>query len=144
MFEKYGLNSGNRRLFDILISFGTKMSILQTVPTIYLMAYRNLHGPLQNQTLVTGILSIKSFGQVCYLLISTELIIVWYMTEIVFENNYEMDEVGMAECIMFFTFTWSTGIAILVSNVGTGFHKLIQRYTGLPIDFSEKYLIRIR
>ena len=144
MFEKYGLNSGIRRLFDILISFGTKMSIIQTAPTMYLMAYRNLYGPLQNQTLVTGILSIKAFGQVCDLFVKIELILVWYITEIVFENKYEMDEAGMAECIMFFTVTLSTGIAILVSSVGFGLHKLIQRYTGLPIVFSEKYLIKTR
>ena len=108
------------------------------------MAHRNLCGPLQNQTLVTGILLIKAFGQVCYLFITTELILVWYITEIVFKNNYELDEVGTADCIMFFTVTWSTGIAILVSSVGIGFHKLIQRYTGLPIDFSETYMINTR
>ena len=144
MFEKYGLNSGNRRLFDILISFGTKMSIIQTAPTMYLMAYRNLYGPLQNQTLVTGILSIRAFGQVCDLFVKIELILVWYITEIVFENKYEMDEAGMAECIMFFTVTLSTGITALVSSVGKGFHLLIQRYTGLPIDFTEKYLTKTR
>ena len=144
MYEKYALNSGSRRLFDILISFGTKMSIIQTAPTMYLMAYRNLYGPLQNQTLVTGILFIKAFGQVCDLFVKIELILVWYITEIVFENKYEMDEAGMAECIMFFTVTLSTGITALVSSVGKGFHLLIQRYTGLPIDFSEKYLTNTR
>jgi hypothetical protein len=144
LYEKYALNSGNRRLFDILISFGTKMSIIQTAPTMYLMAYRNLYGPLQNQTLVTGILSIRAFGQVCDLFVKIELILVWYITEIVFKNKYEMDEVGMAECIMFFTITLSTGNTVLVSSVGKGFHLLIQRYTGLPIDFSEKYLTNTR
>ena len=144
LYEKYALNSGNRRMFDILISFGTKMSIIQTVPTMYLMAYRNLYGPLQNQTLVTGILSIRAFGQVCDLFVKIELILVWYITEIVFKNKYEMDEVGMAECIMFFTITLSTGNTVLVSSVGKGFHLLIQRYTGLPIDFSEKYLTNTR
>ena len=144
LYEKYALNSGNRRLFDILVSFGTKMSIIETGPTMYLMAYRNLYGPLQNQFLVTGILSSRVFGQVCYLFVRIELILVWYITEIVFENKYEMDEVGMAECIMFFTITLSTGITVLVSSIGKGFHKNIQRYTGLPIDFGKKYLTNSR
>ena len=55
-----------------------------------------------------------------------------------------MDEVGMAECIEFFIVTLSVGITILNSSVGKIFHQNIIQYVGLPLDFTDKYLVNAR
>ena len=55
-----------------------------------------------------------------------------------------MDAVGMAECISFFTVSISAGMTFLVSSVGYNYHLRLIRYTGLPPDFNEKYLIDTR
>ena len=50
-------------------------------------------------------------------------VLVWYMTEIVFKNQCEMEEVGMAECINVFIVSLSGGLTFLISSgVGYGYH----------------------
>ena len=144
MFEKYGLNPDNRKLLDMLISFGMIIGIMTTVATMILMVHRNVFGPLQSENLVVGLLSIQMFGQISLLMVIIEAYFVWYMTEIVLKNQCEIDEVGMGECINFFNVVLSAGITFLTSNVGYGHHQKRIRYIGLPLDFSDKYLIHTR
>ena len=68
----------------------------------------------------------------------------WYVTEVALKNQYEMDEVGMIECCIFFTMVLSAGLTFLICSVGKGFHQNLEKYTGLPLDFSDKYLINMR
>ena len=144
MFEKHGLNPENRKLLDMLISFGMIVSIIIVVPTTILMVHRNVFGPFQNENMVIGLVSIKVFGQIAVLMVTIEAYFVWYMTEKVFKGQCEMDAVGMAECIKFFTVSISAGLTFLISSVGYKYHQLLITYTGLPLDFNEKYLIDTR
>ena len=73
-----------------------------------------------------------------------EAVLVWYVTEIALKNQYEMDEVGMIECCIFFTVVLSAGLTILIYSVGKHFHQSLEKYTGLPLNFSDKYLINTR
>ena len=73
-----------------------------------------------------------------------EAFLVWYICEKVFKNQYEFDQIGMAECLKFFTVTMSAGMAFLVSNVGASYHEWLIRFVGLPLDFSQKYLVYTR
>ena len=73
-----------------------------------------------------------------------EGILVWYTVEMIFKNQYEFDEIGMAQCLKFFTVTLSAGMAFLVSNVGASYHEWLIRFVGLPLDFSQKYLVYTR
>ena len=73
-----------------------------------------------------------------------EALLVWYIVEIIFKNQYEFDEIGTAQCLKFFTVTLSTGITFLVFSVGEVYHEWIIRFIGLPLDFSEKYLVNTR
>ena len=68
----------------------------------------------------------------------------WYVTEVALKNQYEMDEVGMIECFNFFTMVLSAGLTFLIYSVGKGFHQNLEKYTGLPLDFSDRYLINTR
>ena len=70
--------------------------------------------------------------------------LVWYICEKVFKNQYEFDQIGMAECLKFFTVTLSTGMTFLVSSVEKIYHEWLIRFVGLPLDFSEKYLVYTR
>ena len=70
--------------------------------------------------------------------------LVWYIVEMIFRNQYEFDEIGMAECLKFFTVTLSTGMTFLVSRVEKMYHEWLIRFVGLPLDFSEKYLVYTR
>ena len=70
--------------------------------------------------------------------------LVWYIIEIIFKNQCEFDEIGMAQCLKFFTVTLSAGMAFLVSNVGASYHEWLIKFVGLPLDFSEKYLVYTR
>ena len=143
MFEKHGLNNDNRTLLDMLISSGMIVSIIIVVPTTILMVHRNVFGPFQNENMVIGLVSIKVFGQIAVLMVTIEAYFVWYMTEIVFKNQFEMDEVGMAECIKFFIVSLSAGLTFLISSVEYDYHELCIRYLGLPLDAPE-YLIHTR
>jgi hypothetical protein len=73
-----------------------------------------------------------------------EAFLVWYICEKVFKNQYEFDEIGTAQCLKFFTVTQSTGMTFLVSSVGKLKHEWLLRLVGLPLDFSEKYLVNTR
>ena len=68
----------------------------------------------------------------------------WYVTEVALKNQYEMDEVGMIECCIFFTMVLSAGLTFLICSVGKGFHQNLEKYTGLHLDFGDKYLINMR
>ena len=72
MFEKYGLNPDNRRLLDMLISFAMILNIIDSGPNIILLVHRNVIGPLQDQDIVVGLLSIRTFTQ-----ISTFINVLW-------------------------------------------------------------------
>ena len=67
--------------------------------------------------------------------------LVWYIGEMVFKNQCEIDEIGTAQCLEFFTVALSTGMTFLVSSVGKVYHEWIVKFVGLPLDFSEKYLV---
>ena len=144
MYEKFGLHSDNRNVFDMLISFGSLISVIQSGPTMFLFTYRNLFGPFDNQNLVFGLLFINTFGNVAYFMIILQGIFVWYITVKVLKNKYEMDEVGMVECITFFTIVLSAGITFLISSVGYHFHRYLILFLGFPLDFDEKYLVKTR
>ena len=70
--------------------------------------------------------------------------LVWYICEMVFKNQYEIDEIGTVECMKFFTVTLSAGMTFLVSSVEKIHHEWLKRFVGLPLDFSEKYLVYTR
>ena len=70
--------------------------------------------------------------------------LVWYIGEMVLKNHYEIDEIGTAQCLKFFTVTLSTGMTFLVYSVSKLQHERLLRLVGLPLDFSEKYLVYTR
>ena len=107
MFEKHGLNPENRKLLDMLISFVMGASIILVIPTTCLMVQRNVFGPFQNENIVVGLVSVQAFGRITVIMVTIEAYFVWYMTEKVFKGQCEMDAVGMAECISFFTVSLS-------------------------------------
>ena len=73
-----------------------------------------------------------------------EALFVWYIGEMVFKNQCEIDEIGTAQCLEFFTVTLSAGMTFLVSSVGKVYHEQLLILVGLPLDFSEKYLVYTR
>ena len=77
-------------------------------------------------------------------MIMFEGFLVWYIGEMVFKNQYEIDEIGMAECLKFFTVTLSAGTTFLVSSVEKLYYKWLLNFVGLPLDFSDKYLVNTR
>ena len=97
-----------------------------------------------NQNLVFGILCIGVCGNVAYCLFFLESILLWYITEKEFNIQVKMDEIGIAQCLLFFNTTWAFGLTFLISDVGYVFHQQLTRYTGFPLDLNEKYLIVIR
>ena len=68
-------------------------------------------------------------------------IVFWYITEKIFKTQPKMDDVGMAECFVLFTVTLSAGLKLLAYTVGSLHHYFLIKYTGLPFDFSQKYLM---
>ena len=70
-----------------------------------------------------------------------EALFVWYIGEMVFKNQCEIDKIGTAQCLEFFTVALSAGMTFLVSSVGKVYHEWIVKFVGLPLDFSEKYLV---
>ena len=87
---------------------------------------------------------VVKFGQISASMVFIEAFLVWYICEKVFKNQYEFDEIGMAQCLKFFTVTLSAGTAFLVFSVGKSYHEWLRRFVGLPLDFSEKYLVYTR
>ena len=73
-----------------------------------------------------------------------EALLVWYIGEMVFKNHCEIDDIGTAQCLEFFTVTLSAGMTFLVSSVGKVYHEWIVKFVGLPLDFSEKYLVHTK
>ena len=73
-----------------------------------------------------------------------EVLLVWYIGEMVFKNQYEIDEIGTAQCLEFFTVTLSAGMTFLVSSVGKVYHEQLLILVGLPLEFSEKNLVNTR
>ena len=144
MFVKYGIDTENRKLFDELISFSMIMCIIMLLPTTILMTYRNIFGPLPSIFGTQILLSVLKFAQISTVMIGLEGSLVWYIGEMVYENQYEMDEIGMAECLKFFTVTLSSGMTILVSSVEEKYHEYLLSFVGLPLDFSEKYLVNLK
>ena len=144
VYEKHGHVPGNRKLLDMLISFGMLIGIIQSGPVMFLITYRNVFGPFQNTKLVFGLLYIKDFGEISQMILAIVKLFIWYLTEKVLKSQYEMDEVGMAECIEFFVVALSLGLTILISSVGKFFHLNIIQYVGLPLDFTDKYLVVTR
>ena len=144
MFVKYGIDTENRKLLDELISFLMIMCIIMLLPTTILMTYRNIFGPLPSIFGTQILLSVLKFAQISTVMIGLEGSLVWYIGEMVYENQYEMDEIGMAECLKFFTVTLSSGMTILVSSVEEKYHEYLLSFVGLPLDFSEKYLVNLK
>ena len=144
MFVKYGIDTENRKLLDELISFSMIMCIIMLLPTTILMTYRNIFGPLPSIFGTQILLSVLKFAQISTVMIGLEGSLVWYIGEMVYENQYEMDEIGMAECLKFFTVTLSSGMTILVSSVEEKYHEYLLSFVGLPLDFSEKYLVNLK
>ena len=87
---------------------------------------------------------VVKFGQISVTMIIIEGYLVWYICEKVFKNQYEFDQIGMAECLKFFTVTLSTGMTFLVYSVGKNQHEQLLILVGLPLDFSEKYLVNTK
>ena len=87
---------------------------------------------------------VLKFGQISAIMTMIEGFLAWYICEKVFKNQYEFDEIGTAQCLKFFTVTMSTGMTFLVSSVGKMHHEWLLRFVGLPLDFSEKYLVYTR
>ena len=129
---------------DEIISFGMIICIIMLLPASILMTYRNVFGPLPSILVIQTLLIILKFGQISTTMIVIEGLLVWYIGEIVLKNQYEMDEIGMAECLKFFTVTLSSGMTFLVSNVEEKYHEYLLSFVGLPLDFSEKYLVNLK
>ena len=87
---------------------------------------------------------VLKFGQISAAMIIIEGFFVWYICEKVFKNQYEFDEIGTVQCLKFFTVTLSTGMSFLVYSVGKTRHERLSTLVGLPLDFSEKYLVHTR
>ena len=87
---------------------------------------------------------VLKFGAVSTSMTIIEALFVWYIGEMVFKNQYEIDEIGTAQCLEFFTVTLSAGMTFLVSSVGKVYHEQLLILVGLPLDFSEKYLVNTK
>ena len=114
---------------------------------------KNVQTAGYNDSLMLGMLSpfklqlsycVVKFGKISATMIIIEGFLVWYICEKVFKNQYEFDQIGMAECLKFFTVTLSSGMTFLIYSVGKLQHEQLLRLVGLPLDFSEKYLVYTR
>ena len=47
----------------------------------------------------------------------------------------------MAQCFEFFTITYSAGLTLIAYSIGPLYHDFLIKYTGMPYDFSQKYLM---
>ena len=138
------LTNNDRNLLDMMICSGTIVSIIQSVPLTVFMVYRNIFGPIQNKSLVYGILCVQDCGNIAYCLFFFEGIFIWYITAKDFNFRVKMDDIGMAQCLLFFNSLWAFGLVFLTSNVGRTFHHNLTRYAGFPLDFEKTYLVRTR
>ena len=138
------LTNNDRNLLDMMICSGTIVSIIQSAPLTVFMMYRNIFGPIQNKSLVYGILCIQDFGNIAYCLFFFEGTFIWYITAKDFNIQVKMDEIGMAQCLIFFNSLWAFGLMFLTSNVGITFHQNLTRYAGFPLDFGKTNLVSTR
>ena len=137
------LTNNDRNLLDMIICCGTIISIIKPAAVTVFMMYRNIFGPIQNQSLVFGILCIAEWSNIAYCLFFFEGIFIWYITAKDFNIQVKMDEIGMAQCLLFFNSFWAFGLTFLISYVGITFHQNLIRYAGFPLD-SETYLVSTR
>ena len=77
-------------------------------------------------------------------MIIIEGLIIWYLNEKVLKAPIKMDEIGMAECLKFFTSVYAIGLTILLQSIDKNHHDLLIRFTGLPMDFNKSYLVDTR
>ena len=117
------------------------VGVICMTPNLFMIVQRNLFGPIDDPFLVRLILCIRTFGNFCNFFLCMEAILFWYITEKILKAQPKMDDVGMAECFMFFTVTLSAGLTLLAYSVGPLHHYFLIKYTGLPFDFSQKYLL---
>ena len=87
---------------------------------------------------------VLQFGCISTFMTTIEGFLVWYIVEMIFKKQYEFDEIGTGQCLKFFTLTLTTGMTFLVSSVGKSHHEWLSKFVGLPLDFSEKYLVYTR
>ena len=144
LFEKSCSNSGNYKLLDRLISFNMLVGIIFTITNMILMTYRNLFGPFDNLTFVMILVSIQVFGRIAFVINLIKGFFVWYLTEKVMKNMCHIDLNGMVECIHFFTIVLSAGITLIIISCGQIQHDQFKRFTGLPLDFTHKFLYDLR
>ena len=138
------LTNNDRNLLDMIICCGTIISIIKPSAVTVFMMYRNIFGPIQNHSLVFGILCIAEWSNIAYCLFFFEGIFIWYITAKDFNIQVKMDEIGMAQCLLFFNSLWAFGLTVLVSYVGTTFHQNLIRYAGFPLDSEKTYLVNTR
>ena len=138
------LTNNERNLLDMIICCGTIISIIKPAAVTVFMMYRNIFGPIQNQNLVFGILCIGDWSNIAYCLFFFEGIFIWYITAKDFNIQVKMDEIGMAQCLLFFNSLWAFGLTFLISYVGTTFHQNLIRYSGFPLDSEKTYLVNTR
>ena len=123
----------------MIICCGTIISIIKSAHLTVFMMNRNIFGPIQNQSLVFGILCILECGNIAYSLFFFEGIFIWYITAKGFNIQVKMDEIGMAQCLLFFNSLWVFGLTFLISYVGTTFHRNLIRYGGFPLESEKTY-----
>ena len=115
--------------------------IIQSGPEMILLLHRNVFGPLTNLNLINFILCIKLFGNICNTLAMTEGLLAWYIIEKLSKNQCEMDNVGTAECLSFFTVSISAGLTFLLGSVDVDHFRHIKKHFGIPLDLSKLYVI---
>ena len=115
--------------------------IIQSGPEMLLVTYRNIYGPLDSINLINWILCIRLFANISNTMITIEVLIIWYLNEKVLKAPIMMEEIGMAECIKFFTSVYAIGFTFLLQSIDKNHHNLLIRFSGLPIDFNKSYLV---
>ena len=115
--------------------------IIQSGPEMFLFFHRNVIGPLASFNLINGILCIKLFGCICNALLMTEAFLAWYIIEKILKNQSAMDNVGTAECLIFFTVSISAGLAFLDASVDINHFRDLERQLGYPLDLSNIYTV---
>ena len=109
-----------------------------------LVTYRNIYGPLENINIINWLLCIRLCANIYNTMITIECLIIWYLNEKVLKAPIKMDEMGMAECLKFFTSVYAIGFTFLLQSIDKNHHNLLIRFSGLPIDFNKPYLVDTR
>ena len=143
-YAKYSFDNNKLNVIDMIYCYQITVSLIEDFLVLVFKRYVNIYGPIYNQKWAFALTCIDKFCNINFLLSSFEILLLWYFIEKVLKNKIEMDNFGTAQCLVFFNLSWSIGLAFLVSGVGIEFHKEVERMTGLPLDFSENYLINTR